>query len=114
MNAVTVVQRQLEAYNARDLELFVAEYSDAVEIFRPPAVPPAISGKAQLSEFYRTQRFSLPSLKADILNRIVLGNRVIDHERMIMLREFGNMTAVTDVITGTTLINLAISKTVII
>ena len=87
MNAVTVVQRQLEAYNARDLERFVAEYSDTVEIFRPPVVPPGISGKAQLSEFYRTQRFSLPSLRADILNRIVLGNRVIDHERIWGVRD---------------------------
>lgn len=87
MSVVDVVQRQVEAYNDRDLERFVAEYSNAVQIFRPPAIEPAISGKAQLSEFYRSQRFSLPALKADILNRMVLGTRVIDHERIWGVRE---------------------------
>ena len=87
MSVVDVVQRQVEAYNDRDLERFVAEYSNAVQISRPPAIEPAISGKAQLSEFYRSQRFSLPALKADILNRMVLGTRVIDHERIWGVRE---------------------------
>jgi len=87
MNLVSVVQRQLEAYNERDLERFVAAYSDTVQIFRPPVLQPAISGMAQLSEFYRTQRFNLPALKAEILNRMVLGSRVIDHERIWGVRD---------------------------
>lgn len=37
MSAEAVVQRQLEAYNARDLEAFVAQYADDVELYRPPA-----------------------------------------------------------------------------
>ena len=89
MSVVSVVQRQLEAYNEHDLERFVAEYSDTVQIFRPPVVQPAISGKAQLSEFYGSQRFSLPALKADILNRMVLGTRVVDHERIWTEKWFG-------------------------
>ena len=87
MSVVDVVQRQLEAYNDRDLERFVAEYSNTVQIFRPPVVQPTISGKAQLSEFYRTQRFSLSALKAEILNRMVLGSRVVDHERIWGVRD---------------------------
>ena len=80
MNAADIVQRQVEAYNARDLERFVATYADDIRIFRMPAAEPAISGKAQLAEVYRA-RFSVPALHADILARIVLGNKVIDHER---------------------------------
>lgn len=87
MNAVDVVQRQLEAYNARDLERFVATYSDTVRVFRMPAPEPAIVGKAQLSEFYAKQRFNLPGLRAEIVNRIALGNKVIDHERVWRVHE---------------------------
>jgi hypothetical protein len=79
---VDVVQRQLEAYNARDLERFVAQYDDAVQVFRPPVSEPAISGKAQFAEYYAANRFNLPGLRAEILARMVLGNRVIDHERI--------------------------------
>ncbi len=86
MDVADVVQRQLEAYNARDLERFVATYSDDVRIFRMPSIDPAISGKTQLAEVYR-KRFSSPSLHADVLARIVLGNKVIDHERVRGIRE---------------------------
>ncbi len=47
-----------------------------------PSVEPSISGKARFAEFYATQRFNLPGLRAEIVNRIVLGNKVIDHERV--------------------------------
>src|SRR5258708_24765880 len=79
LNVSDIVQRQLEAYNARDLERFAATYADTVRIFRMPATEPAISGKAQLREVYR-QRFSSPSLHAEILARVIMGNKVIDHE----------------------------------
>jgi hypothetical protein len=81
-----VVQRQLEAYNARDLERFVATYAEDIKIYRLPATEPAISGKAQLAQVYR-ERFSSPLLHAEILTRIVLGNKVIDHERVRGIRE---------------------------
>jgi hypothetical protein len=81
-----VVQEQLEAYNARDLERFAATYADDVKLYRMPASEPAVQGKAQLRDTYR-QRFSSASLHADILSRIVLGNKVIDHERVRGIRE---------------------------
>jgi hypothetical protein len=87
LNCEAVVQRQLEAYNARDLERFVAEFSDDVQVFRPPATEPALSGKAALAQFYATQRFCHAGLHAELLNRMVLGNKVIDHERISGVRE---------------------------
>jgi hypothetical protein len=86
MAASDVVQAQLEAYNARDLEAFAATYADDVRLFRMPATEPAVVGKAQLREVY-TQRFASPNLHADIVTRIVLGNKVIDHERVRGIRE---------------------------
>jgi hypothetical protein len=82
MSVVEVVQRQFEAYNDHDLGRFVATYSDTVKIFRLPSLVPSISGKAQLAEFYSTNRFNVPTLRAELVNRIVLGNKVVDHERV--------------------------------
>jgi len=80
--AEQVVQRQVDAYNARDLERFVAAYHEDIEIYRMPAPQPTLSGKAALSAFYGSQRFNLPELNAQIVKRITLGNKVIDHERV--------------------------------
>ena len=83
---VAVVERQLAAYNARDLERFAATYTDDVTIHRMPEQQNAIRGKEQLRAVYR-ERFASPSLHAEILSRIVLGNKVIDHERVTGIRE---------------------------
>ena len=87
MSAESVVQRQLEAYNARDLERFLAEFADDVRLYRPPSPEPAIAGKQALADFYAKERFSRPALHAEIFNRMVLGNKVIDHERISGVRD---------------------------
>ena len=46
-------QRQLEAYNAYDLERFVAEYTEAVEVFVLPDAKTVSVGKAVLAAHYR-------------------------------------------------------------
>ncbi|MFO1324219.1 MAG: nuclear transport factor 2 family protein [Burkholderiales bacterium] len=86
-SAVDVVQAQVDAYNRRDLAGFVAHFSDTVVVYRMPSQTPSLSGKAQLADFYATQRFNLPNLHAQIVNRIVLGNKVIDHERISGVRD---------------------------
>jgi putative hydrolase of HD superfamily len=76
----TVVQAQLEAYNARDLDAFLGTYAEDAELFEHPSKLLA-SGMAQLRERYMA-RFADPTLHAVVLKRIVLGNFVIDHERV--------------------------------
>ena len=75
-------QRQLDAYNARDLERFVQEYTDDVVVYRLPATEPVLQGKAAFAAHYAANRFNLPGLHAELVNRMVLGNKVIDHERV--------------------------------
>ena len=87
MNPADLVQRQLDAYNARDLQAFVACYSDDVQVYRPPAADAAMTGSAALAAFYAEHRFNLPHLHAELLNRMVLGNKVVDHERVSGVRE---------------------------
>lgn len=73
-------QRQLDAYNARDLDRFVAEYTDDVQVFVLPDQNPISVGKAALAAHYRDNRFNLPELHAKLVNRMVFGNKVIDQE----------------------------------
>ena len=80
-------QRQLDAYNARDLERFLKEYTDDVVVFRLPETAPILVGKAALAEHYRKNRFNLPALHAELVNRMVFGNKVIDHERVTGVQE---------------------------
>jgi hypothetical protein len=75
-----VVQKQLDAYNARDLDAFLATYSDSAELFEFPAIP-RTSGRAAMRKRY-AERFADPLLHAVIVKRIVMGNTVIDHERI--------------------------------
>jgi hypothetical protein len=75
-----IVAAQLEAYNARDLDAFLATYAEDAELFEHPSKLLA-SGMAQLRERYAT-RFADPTLHAVVLKRIVVGNFVIDHERV--------------------------------
>jgi len=87
VNPEAIVQRQLDAYNARDLTRFVAEYSDQIRVFRPPTPTAILEGKQAFSDFYATKRFNLPNLHAEILNRMVIGTKVIDHERVLGMGE---------------------------
>jgi hypothetical protein len=75
-----IVQAQLEAYNAHDIDAFMATYADDAQLFEHPAKLLA-AGSAQLRERYAA-RFKEPNLRAIVAKRIVMGNLVIDHERV--------------------------------
>jgi hypothetical protein len=75
-------QRQLEAYNDQDLDRFLREYTEDVVVYRFPSAEPVLVGKLAFAEQYRKGPFSLQSVNAELVNRIVVGNRVIDHERV--------------------------------
>jgi hypothetical protein len=73
-------QRQLDAYNDRDLERFVREYTEDVQVWQLPDPNPVIVGRAALAAHYRDKRFNLPELHAKLVKRMVFGNKVIDQE----------------------------------
>lgn len=75
-----VVQRQLDAYNARDLDTLLTIYAENAEIFEHPSKLLA-SGSAQLRERFSV-RFNEPGLRALLRRRIVMGNIVVDHEEV--------------------------------
>lgn len=75
-----VVQQQLDAFNARDIEALLAVYADDAQIFEHPSRLLA-AGTAELRKRY-VERFAEPNLHALLLKRIVAGNVVVDHEKV--------------------------------
>jgi hypothetical protein len=76
-----VVQRQLDAYNAKDLDAWLSTYAEDAKQFE-------LGGGllAQGHEAIRArtaQRFKEPNLHALLLKRVVMGNVVIDHEDVV-------------------------------
>jgi hypothetical protein len=76
---VDPVVNQLEAYNARDIERFIACYDPEVRIEDGEGnllMPGHDSMRAQYSSLF----IASPNLQAHLLNRIVVGDYVIDEE----------------------------------
>lgn len=80
LDAQQVVQTQLDAYNAHNIDAFIATYAEDAQLFEHPSKLLA-SGTAQLRDRY-TVRFRDPILHSEIAKRIVMGNTVIDHEKV--------------------------------
>jgi hypothetical protein len=78
--AESVVQRQLDAYNARDLDAWVATYAPDAKQFALHGAQLA-SGRAEIRA-RMVDRFAEPDLHAVVLHRTVMGHIVVDHERV--------------------------------
>ena len=74
----TVVQTQLDAYNARDLDAFLATYAAEAEILGFPATLHNKGHDAMRNRY--ALRFADTQLHAKLVKRIVMGTTVIDHE----------------------------------
>lgn len=73
-----VVQRQLDAYNAANLDAWIATYAQNATQYEHPATLLA-SGRAEIRARMQA-RFSEPTLHARLISRSVMGKVVVDHE----------------------------------
>lgn len=78
---VDPVDAQLEAYNAHDVDSFVACYSPDV-VFRDGQGNALLVGRDAMRAEFAGLFDSTPSLRAEVLNRIVLGSYVVVEERV--------------------------------
>ncbi len=81
-NAAQVVQQQLDAYNKRDIDAFMTLFSDNATLLSFPGDQVLAQGKAKVKEVYQKLFESSPKLHSELIHRSVIGNRVIDHERI--------------------------------
>lgn len=80
ISPVDLVQQQLNAYNAHNLEAFLAPYAEDVEIYQFPNTLLS-KGKEQMRKDYLFIT-KVPKLFCRLQNRVVQGNMVIDHEEV--------------------------------
>lgn len=73
-----VVQKQLDAYNAHDVDALLATYAPDAKQFEHPGKLLA-DGHAQIRE-RMAGRFQDKRLHARLIRRVVMGDVVIDHE----------------------------------
>jgi hypothetical protein len=73
-----IVQRQLDAYNSRDVETLVGIYHRDAKQFEFPTKLLA-NGSTEIRQRF-VARFAEPNLKATLNSRIIQGKFVIDHE----------------------------------
>ena len=93
-----VVNRQLEAYNSRNIEQFVATYSENIEIYKDGKL--IMKGREQLRERYDALFKNTPNLHCFIENRILINNKVIDKENVKTNDRFIEAVAIYEVADG--------------
>lgn len=81
-----LAQAQLEGYNNRDIDAFLAPYSDTVKIYNFPAEL-TTQGKEAMRTGYSNMFDNLPDLHCTLLGRMVSGNTVIDHESVVFRKD---------------------------
>lgn len=80
--APDVVDRQLKAYNAHDLEAFLSCYSPDIKVALHPGGQTLDEGREALRLSYAKLFAECPHLHAHITKRITLENMVIDEEEV--------------------------------
>lgn len=77
-----VVQAQLDAYNAHDVEQFISCYSSDIKMQQLREGGPSLAGKKAFSKAYQFLKTVPKEYKVILENRMVNGPIVIDHERL--------------------------------
>ena len=97
-----VVQRQLDAYNARDIDALLATYAQDARQYEHPGKL-AASGADEIRS-RMALRFQEPDLHARLLQRVVMGTVVLDHELVTRNFEEGkgtvDLVAIYEVVDG--------------
>ena len=90
----TILDREIAAYNARNMDAFLAFYTPDAELYEFPDKLLA-KGTEALRKRYEP-RFGEPNLHATIVSRMVIGDKVIDRENIV--RTFPEGTGTWDVV----------------
>ena len=82
MTAEEIVQIQLDTYNQGDIDGFAACFSNQVQLFNFGEELPFANGIFALKGIYGRVFAQSPELHSKLVNRIVMGNKVIDYEHI--------------------------------
>lgn len=76
---LAAVQGQFDAYNAQDLDLFMTFYADDCVVADLNGAVTS-NGAAAIRKRYAAMFAKFPQNKAVLVNRIVVGDTIVDHE----------------------------------
>lgn len=77
-----IVQQQLEAYNARNIDSFMLCFHPEISFWTLGDDSPSVKGYDDVRTVF-TELFKLsPDLHSTVLNRSVIGSKIIDYERI--------------------------------
>ena len=82
MSNLDVAQKQLDAYNAQDLDIYVSFFASDCVVSGLNDTPTETSRDA-IKARYAKAFAQFPQNKAELKNRIAVGNSVVDHELVI-------------------------------
>ena len=82
MSNLDVAQKQLDAYNAQDLDTYVTYFTEDCIVSGLNGTATETS-RAAIKARYAKAFAQFPQNKAELKNRIVVGNTVVDHELVI-------------------------------
>jgi len=94
-----LVQKQVDAYNERDIDLFISTFSEDVKVYDYPNKL-RYEGKKELKRRYAALFDNTPDLNRTIVKRIESGNKVIDEELVIINGRKVNGVAIYEVKNG--------------
>ncbi|MFT4622639.1 MAG: hypothetical protein ACI8PZ_001295 [Myxococcota bacterium] len=80
-DAATLAQRQLDAYNAHDLEAFLACYAEDVVVRRLVDGAVLMEGREAMRAGYGPM-FAAGQVHAELTGRVVVGRVAVDEERV--------------------------------
>lgn len=79
MTPDAIAQGQLDAYNAQDLDAYMAFFADDCVVADLNG-PVTMQGAAAIRERYAKTFATYPENRARLVHRVVIGQTVIDHE----------------------------------
>ncbi|HWE25203.1 MAG TPA: nuclear transport factor 2 family protein [Myxococcales bacterium] len=77
---VDVVQKEVDAYNAQNIDAFVAMYAENAVVTRGPEKAVWLQGRQAIRDTYGKLFTKYPNGRVRIAERRVEGNEVVDHE----------------------------------
>jgi hypothetical protein len=77
-----IVQRQLDAYNSRDIEAFLSAFAEDAQATELGADAPSQKGKTELRSRYAELFANSPHLYSEVVTRTCFAHIVVDLERI--------------------------------
>lgn len=86
LTPVVLVQKQLEAYNERDIDAFMAVFHEEISLWELNASSPSVSGFEAVKEVYNDLFEASPEIHSEVVNRSTIGKKVLDYELVTGIR----------------------------